>query len=320
MNKFAHFFLLSLLLLTSAVAARAQTPVTTLESMLIDFWPDYDQPNVLILLTGTLPSGTTLPAEVTIPLPEGAIVNVVARISAAGEMIDDVVYTTEGDQLRMTIPESRFRVEYYVPYAVDGDTRSYTFTWLSSTSVNAMSTAVQQPVAATGMVTQPTAVNVTPNSSDGFTYHTLPDQAVPGGQPFTASFSYTMTNPQLSVENPPIPSSSLLPNTTAASAPLPSATDTGGSSINWLLYLSVAAIVIAAVALTWVIATQRTTSNSKVRKPQAARPQTARPQAAKSAGSKGTKSGAKRFCHECGNPLSTHDQFCRNCGTAVKKN
>ncbi len=315
MNKFAHFFLLSLLLLTSTVAAQAQTPATTLESMLIDFWPDYDQPNVLILLTGTLPSGTTVPAEVTIPLPEGAIVNVVARISAAGEMIDDVVYSTEGDQLRMTVPESRFRVEYYVPYSVDGDTRSYTFTWLSSTSVNAMSTAVQQPVAATEMVTQPTAVNVSPNSSDGFTYHTLPDQAVPGGQPFTVGFSYTMSNPQLSVENPPIPSSSLLPNTTAASAPVPSGTDNGGSSINWLLYLSVAAIVVAAVALTWVIATQRTASSSKTRKPQAIHPQTT-----KSSGSRATKGGAKRFCHECGNALSTHDQFCRNCGTAVKKN
>lgn len=313
MNKFASFFLVSFLLLTTALVARAQTAVTTIDSMIIDFWPDYDQSNVLVLLTGTLPAGVTLPADVTIPLPAEADINVVARITEEGTMIDDVVYSVEGNQLRMTIPETRFRVEYYMPYTVEGNTHSFTFTWLSPVSVNQMLSAVQQPVAATDLVTQPTAVNVAQSTSDGFTYHAFPDAVVPGGQPFTVGFSYTMENQQLSVQNPPAPINSGVVDTTSA---IPSAAEpaSSGSSINWILYLSVAAIVVAAVALTWVIATQRT--SARTRKPQPVRGNSRKPRPTAKASSR--QKSASGFCHECGAPLGANDQFCRNCGTAVK--
>jgi len=313
MSKIAHFFMASLLLLVSALAVQAQTQVNTLQTMVIDFWPDYDQSNVLILLTGTLPADTTLPAEVTIPLPDDASINVVARVTEDGTMLDDVTYSAENGQLQMTIPETRFRVEYYVPYTVEGNTHSYTFTWLSSTSVEEMLSAVQQPVAATNLTTDPTAVNVMPSTSDGFTYHAFPDQTVPGGQPFTVSFSYTMENPQLSVENLPAPISSGLADT-AVSTTAPTANPASGSSINWILLLSVAAIVIAAVALTWIIATQRMPT-TKPRKTQLSGKKSAKARPARAATSK-----MAGFCHECGAPLNANDQFCRNCGTAVKRN
>lgn len=312
MSKIAKFLFISTLLLSTAMTTRAQTPVNTLQTMVIDFWPDYDQSNVLVLLTGTLPADTTLPAEVVIPLPDDATINVVARVTDDSTMIDDVTYSAEDNQLRMTIPETRFRVEYYVPYGVEGDTRSFTFTWLSPTSVDEMLSAVQQPTAATNLITQPTAVNVTQSTSDGFTYHTFPDQVVPGGQPFTVGFSYTMENPQLSAENLPAPLSSGASETAVDPAP---ASDSAGASINWILLLSVAAIVVAAVALTWVIATQR--MPARTRKPQPARSKASR---ARPAPSSATKKAAAGFCHECGAPIGEGDQFCRNCGTAVKRN
>lgn len=313
-NKIANFFLVSFLLLAVTLTTQAQTTADTLQTMIIDFWPDYDQSNVLVLLTGTLPANTSLPAQVTIPLPEDAVVHAVARITNDGSMIDDVTYSTEGSQLQMTVPESRFRVEYYVPYTVEGDTHSFTFNWLSSTTVNEMLAAVQEPVAATNLVTQPTAVDVTESSSDGFTYHAYPDQAVPGGQPYTLSFSYTMENQQLSSQSLPAPISSGVSETAVVNPPI-SAPESSGPTINWILLLSVAAIVVAAVALTWVIATQRT---GEARKPQPVRSKTSKTRPAASTSPK--KKSAVGFCHECGAPLRAGDQFCRNCGTAVKHN
>jgi hypothetical protein len=309
MSKIARFILVSLLLLVSTLSVHAQTPVSTLSQLVIDFWPDYDQSSVLVLLTGTLPEGTALPAEVTIPLPADASVHVVARITQDGGMIDDVVYTTEGNQLRMTLPETRFRVEYYLPYTAVDSSRSFTFTWLSSTSVDEMLLAVQQPVAATDLATQPTAVAVAQSSTDGFTYHTLPNQAVPGGKPLTVSFNYTMNSPQLSTENLPVVDSG---NETETAVAPPDASTADESPINWILLLSVAAIVVAAVALTWVVATQRT--QTKTRKPQPNRSKVNKSGPAAVA----PKKSAARYCHECGRPLQTGDQFCRNCGTAVK--
>ncbi|MBK8987012.1 MAG: zinc ribbon domain-containing protein [Chloroflexi bacterium] len=306
MKKTGYSLLIGLLMFALVMTARAQTPVDTLQQLVVDFWPDYDQPNVLVLLTGTLPDDTPLPAEVVLPLPAEAVMHVAARITPDDVMIDDIVYTIEGNQLRITLPETRFRVEYYLPYTAENNTRSFTFNWLSSISVDEMLTAVQQPVAAAALTTQPTAANVTQSPTDGFVYHTFPAQAVPAGKPLTASFAYTMSNPpRLSVEGVPLVGN----GAAAVSTPDPSAAATN-SPVNWILLLSVAAIVTSAVALTWVIATQR--AQTKVRKPQPIRRAAEKPDTAV------TAKPAARFCHQCGEPLRVEDRFCRQCGTAVK--
>ena len=103
--------------LVVAIPSHAQTDTTTLDSMAVDIWPDYDQPSVLVLLTGTLPSSTSFPASVTIPVPEDANVNAVAHIDdATGNMLTDVeADDTVPGQISLTTPSARFRIEYYVP-------------------------------------------------------------------------------------------------------------------------------------------------------------------------------------------------------------
>jgi hypothetical protein len=203
MNRILSLFLFSLALLLARSTAVAQTPVTSLERLTIDFWPQYDQPGVLVLLTGALPAGTPLPAVVTIPLPAGASLHVVARITDDGGMSDDVVYTQDDDQLTITLPDSRFRVEFYMPDTTDGLEHSFAYTWLSDLAVDAILVQVQQPVVATDMVTEPTAVTVTTSQVDGFVYHVLPAQVVPAGQPYTVSYRYLASSGQLSSENLP---------------------------------------------------------------------------------------------------------------------
>lgn len=304
MNKTGYFIWIALLLLLWPLPAQSQTLADRLERLTIDFWPDYDEPNVLILLTGTLPAGTPLPAEVVLPKPPGGTVHVVARITPEGGMIDDIAYTDEGNSIRLTLPEQRFRVEYYVPYTVAGNERSFAYTWLSPLAVDEALAAVQQPVAATNLVTQPTAVSAMLSSSDGFIYHALPAQAVPSGQPFSLRFDYTVLTPRLSVENLP----SVQGGETAV-VPL------SESETNWLLIISGAAVVVAALGLTWVVATQRAEAKNKKRKPQPRRAAAPKQKAPKII----TPPPSPRFCHECGNPLRLEDRFCRECGTAVRK-
>lgn len=303
MNKTGYLFLIILCLLFAPPAVQGQMPVDRLAQLTLDFWPDYDEPNVLILLTGTLPAGTPLPAEVILPKPAGGTVHVVARITPEGRMIDDITYTEEGNTLRLTLPEQRFRVEYYAPYTVAGNERSFAYTWLSSLAVDEALAAVQQPVAAMNMVTQPTAVSAMLSTSDGFIYHALPTQAIPAGQPYNLRFGYTALTPQLSVENLPLVQS----GETAVTPISPSET-------NWLLIISGVAVVIAAIGLTWAVASQRAQA-SKGRKPQPRRAVAKKtPKAPKAP----AVSRPSRFCHECGAPLKPEDRFCRECGTAVR--
>lgn len=305
MNRILRLFLFSLVFFLTISPAFAQTSVPALETLEIEFWPDYDQQNVLVLLTGRLPAGTSLPAEVNIPLPADATLHVVARITSDGGMSDDVTYTNLGDSLQITLPDNRFRVEYYLPYSTTGSERSFSYTWLSDLAVAAAVVQVQQPVAATEMVTEPTAVTIATSETDGFVYHALAARPVPAGDPYTVSFRYTTTGSQLSIDG--LPSLTPTPEAGAASSSLIN---------NWSLLLGATAVLLIVVTATWIVATRRARTNRKPAKPRPVRSQSAQPP---SQSSPNRVKGQTRFCHECGAPVNAGDQFCRQCGTAVKK-
>ena len=111
-------------LLFTALAVNAQTETTAVQFLGVELWPDYDQPAVLVLLTGTLPPDTSLPAAVTIPLPSSSQLNAVARITADGIMVDDIEFSQQADGVRFITPDLQFRVEYYVPYVSEENGRS----------------------------------------------------------------------------------------------------------------------------------------------------------------------------------------------------
>jgi hypothetical protein len=147
--------LFGVLLLYTAVA-HAQTPVNTLPELLVELWPDYDEPSVLVLLTGALPADAVLPATLTLPLPEGAVLNAVASIDATGAMLN-TDYTAASGFVTLTTPDPRFRVEYYVPYRVTGAERAYTFRWEAGLDVAQLTLRVQEPAAAANLTITPAA-------------------------------------------------------------------------------------------------------------------------------------------------------------------
>ncbi len=289
-------FLLLLIFLAVARPGYAQLEATTIENLAVDLWPDYDRPSVLVLLTGTLPDSTVLPVSVTIPLPPGATLNAVARITSENVMTDDVEYTQGEGSLTFVMPDNRFRVEYYMPYDAEGDQHTFEFDWLSDMTVTEMDVAVQQPAAAANMQTQPTAASITTNSNDGLTYHVLPITAVPAGQSYTVQVDYTMSEPTLTVEQ--------LDTAETSSAPATAV----NNDMNWPLLLAAVGGVLILVALVWQVASSR----QKPKRPQKPTPQrTAVPPATPAP-------KTVQFCHECGSPVQPEDKFCRVCGTAVK--
>ncbi len=309
MSLSRHAPLLALLcmmiVLSRAGYAHAQLPATTIESLAVDLWPDYDRPEVLVLLTGALPASTLLPATVTIPLPPGATLHAVARITSDNVMTDDVAYTQGENSVTFTTPDSRFRVEYYVPYTSNGSQRAFTFSWLADITLTEIDVAVQQPAAATNLQTQPAAASVSASSRDGLAYHLLPATAVPANTLYTAEVTYTMSQPTLTVEQ-------------AAPAPTAVTPPTADDAFNWALLLAVVGGVFVLIAIVW----QVTSNRQKSKRPRKAPPQRAAvlPPVSPPVSStpKPAPPKAARFCHDCGAPVKPEDKFCGNCGTAVK--
>jgi len=292
--KRKSFIFIVFVMLTAMATGFAQNPVPVIDALDIEIWPDFDRTSVLVLLTGTLPPDTRLPASVTLPLPEVAQLNAVARIdSKDGNMKDDIISSTDRPgSLTFITPDLRFRVEYYLPYTVNENRRSFDYTWLAAISVNYFQLRVQRPTSASTLNTEPATANVV-RSGDGFDYHTFPARAVPAGQSFSLQVDYKMTTAQLSVAGLPSPNTNM-------QTPASPATPSTGSGIKWALAAVVTGGLIIIVALIWQIASRRLSPN--IRKPVDSRVE---------------KQSRAKFCRNCGELIDEGDRFCSECGSVL---
>jgi hypothetical protein len=288
------FILLVVFMLMPMSIGFAQNPVSVIDSLDIEIWPDYDRASVLVLLTGTLPGDTRFPVSVTLPLPEAAQLNAVARIDGKdGNMKDDIVSSTDSaGKLTFITSDLRFRVEYYLPYTVDKSQRSFDYTWLAGVTVNNLQLRVQRPTSASTLNTEPAAANVA-RGEDGFDYHIFPARAVPAGKPFPLHVEYKMITAQLSATSLP------RQNTSLQSSAITSTSSTG-FSINWALAAIVTGSLIIIVALIWQFASRRPS-----------------PDIRKQNDSRVLRQSRARFCRNCGEPIDEGDRFCSGCGSEL---
>ena len=284
------FFLLIFFTLMPMAAGRAQEMAKTIDTLAIDIWPDYDRSSVLVLLTGTLPADTKLPANVSVPFPDTAQLNAIARIDSKDGIMKDDIFSTPGPGVMMFVtPDRRFRLEYYLPYTVNNNQRSFDFTWSADLSINKLLLRVQQPKSANSISTKPAAGSVL-RGEDGFDYHTFPVRTVKAGEAFSLHVDYQMATAQLSVERLPSRDADL-------KAPeLPSAS-TAGSGINWPIVIIVIGGLIIVVFFVWQLASRR--PSSKVYK---------------SPGQGVDEQSRDKFCNHCGRPVDKEDKFCGQCG------
>ena len=208
-------------------------------------------------------------------------------------MKDDIFSSPDpSGTLRFITPDLRFRVEYYLPYTVNNNQRSFDYTWIAAIPVNNFQLRIQQPASASTLNTEPASANVV-RSGDGFDYHTFPARAVPAGQPFSLHVDYKMTTAQLSAASLPSP------NTSVQTPALP-VTPSTGFGINWALVAIVAGGLIIIVTLIWQIASRRPSPN--IRKPIDSRVE---------------KQSRAKFCRNCGEQMDEGDRFCSGCGSEL---
>ncbi len=295
--------LLSLFLFTHSLTVLAQSPVTDLDQLTVDIWPDYDRPQVLVLITGSLQPDTPLPATITIPYPSGADLNAVARIGEDGGMFSDIEYDDSvPGQLTFTTPDPKFRIEYYMPYSANGNDRSFNFNWQSELAIDNFLTSVQQPSMANEMTLSPEAGSVS-TGAEGLRYHEIPASSLAPGEVYDLAVGYTLIRPQLSAEILSPQEVPLIGSDGAGSS-----TDGGDDNFNLLVVAGAAAFIIIIVVIGWFVLRAQSSSR-RVSKPRPVR---------KNAPATKTASSSTRFCHECGQPVDAGDRFCSNCGAAQK--
>jgi len=186
-------FLIILLALLPLHAASAQTGVP-LDSVLIQILPEFDRPDVLVIMRMSLSSAVSLPAEMSLRIPRAAG----APYNVAWEDVDgllyNLAYTTEvqGDWLKLTFttPSANLQVEYYDPRLErEGNLRKFIYEWNGDFSVQNLVVSVQQPANAEKMQAYP-GFDAGQRLSDGFLYFTNTVGKVEAGTTFKVNFEY----------------------------------------------------------------------------------------------------------------------------------
>jgi hypothetical protein len=315
--------------------AQATLSLATLQ---VSLWPEFDQPQTLVILDGTLPAGTPLPVQLSLRMPAAAgAPHAVAILGSDGKLLT-ASYTTNpaGDDIIVSFAANSlsFRLEYYDPALVMQDAaRTYFFTWTTDYPVAAAAIRVQQPFGATGFAAEPALVDV--GAGDyGLRYWESSRGALAAGQAVSLDLSYSKTDSTLSADA-----------VGAASAPaaVPTAAAAAGAGPNLPLVITVALVGLALVgagtfayvrsarpaARRSVSARRRrrgvsraSSSNGPAPAPMrpagpASRPAgsvaAARPQPARTA----ELEAEPAFCTQCGQRRLPGDRFCRQCGAAL---
>ncbi len=289
---------LLMLVATAASAALAQTPrsqaqeTPRLASLEIAIWPEYDRPEVLVLLRGELAADVPLPTTVSVSIPAssgGPSAVASAATADSGLLTRDYEVTETGDSLLLTLttPDPLFHVEFYDLLPTDTPDRTYTYTWPGDLATDSLTVQVQEPLGATGLSVEP---ELGPGTLeiDGLVYRGADMGAFEAGQTLTITVRYRKTDPRTSVE--------ILAAEEA---------DSGGGVPSWLPPVSIAVLAVVAVAavLYW----------RSRRQPVPASQEPARG----SRRPRGT-SAAQAFCTQCGHRLAESDRFCARCGNKVR--
>ena len=173
---------------------------SALNFLRVELWPDYDQPAVLVLLTGEVPANVALPVTLAIPVPAGAQINAVAQIDENG--MTSIDYEEAAGAVIFASETTGFRVEYYAPYERDGDERSYDFEWSAPFAVGELDAHIQKPVNATELITEPEAAEVYTDARDGLTYYRFDPLTAEPEARYGVRLRYRMASDQLTADTP----------------------------------------------------------------------------------------------------------------------
>jgi hypothetical protein len=279
-------------------AASAQSAVR-LEQLQVDLWPEFDQPDVLVIYRGRLPADTPLPVILTLHLPPGVLEpHAVAYDDGTGNLLVptySTVDTEEGRAVTMEIPTANFQMEYYDSLTRDEGQRRYTFTWPGDYAVGEFSVLLLAPPGATDVQTDPDLTPVQ-RGSDAFSYVGSLGE-LRDGQEVQVTFSY-----QTAAEG-----------TNVLTGP----TQVQDDSTNTLLLVGAALGVLLLVIGAALWYTRRSSSRSARKPVGGERPQRATRRASGAQRSSGSAPVA--FCTQCGEPLQAGDRFCGHCGEPVKR-
>lgn len=299
-----------MLLILGSIQGLAQGAITPIDHLEVAFWPEFDQPAMLVIYRFQLAADTPTPAQVALPVPVASgRPHAVAWIDADGLLFDAAfAISTVGDWqiVQLELPEGRAgQLEYYADMDIAGTIRSYLFEWPVGFELAGMSYQVQEPVSATDLRVDPAPDSEGPGDF-GLNYLSaeLGPQSANGAPPI----SVTYENSTSALSNEALPQTGQL--STEGIQPLGQVStpvDLQPANSNLLLWLLAAAGIIILGSGGYYFASKRRAAPQRV------------PRRREKRSAKVELEPSIVYCHECGTASGISDVYCRQCGTQLRK-
>jgi hypothetical protein len=280
-------------------AAQAQNSVQ-LEAVIVQLWPEFDRPSMLVIYDLRVSAETRLPTEVTVRIPAGAELLAVAR-DEAGTLVNwpHNVGEVQGDWQPITFTVSdlaSYWVEFYDPLDLDGVSRAYRYLWPGDYPVGSFVVHLQQPVGASNVQGSPPLGRSSLGPYE-LLYHSIEPVSLNAGQVFELQVSYEKSSDALSAAGLPVQPGGDLGGMSTPTLPMENV-------LPWALGLLGAFLIVGGIIYFWQSGRAGSSSPRKRHRPARADRQAA---------------SAQIYCHECGKRAQPGDRFCRTCGTRLRR-
>jgi len=173
-----------------------------LDRVEVAMWPEYDRPEILVILRAWLPAKAALPNQVAFKVPASAgVPHATAKRAADGTLLmAPFNREVKGNVATITIDTDRpeVRLEYYMPMQLEGSLRSFAFEWLGGAQVAELTYEVQQPPTATQFTVSPPSTQQG-TGPDGLLYHRGTLGVVATGETKSLAVKYTKPSAVLTV-------------------------------------------------------------------------------------------------------------------------
>ena len=290
------FVLLLFVLLIIPFPVNAQEEVK-LEAVSVQLWPEFDQPEMLVIYDFTLADDVSLPVNVTLRIPSDATLIAVAYAPPGSNLLNapyEEPYIDGSWQVITVIVDTAatYHVEYYAPLNFSDTQREYDYLWPGDYAVNLFNLSMKVPVDTTEVSTTPQMTETL--SEDGSqSFLSWNTSGLESGEQVPIAITYIKISDRLSMSEQPLETGTVDENTQ------------GRVSLNnYLPY------ILGGVGVLLIVAGGLYFWQSSKGKPEPRKRHRTRAQ---------DDDSEVVYCHQCGKRAQSSDRFCRTCGTRLRK-
>jgi hypothetical protein len=308
------FLLLGVLCFWPDPVARAQSSAITFKNLLVEIWPEYDRPEVLVIYRGELSPTTPLPAQLVFRLPGYLEAMHAVAVERDGVLVDVdpavIELRHEGEDLLLTFsPDSaKIQFEYYDPVILtqQNQIRQLAFQFSVPYRIETTTFEVQEPFQAEDFSLTPEPGDAFVGR-DGLNYHTIQVAGLAPPDTFELSATYERDTTELSAQQLAGNVSAQPPSISVITEPSTSE----GFKLGYLLIGGGVLLLLAVGGYWWW------TSNKQA-EPEPSRRRATRPKSRRKGRQKESDKtptvNSGGFCYRCGTALRADANFCHNCG------